>query len=75
MASSSFITQQELTRQIKDKALDLGFDLVGIAPAQDSPELACLERWLDAGYAGRRPLIAAKPRNFGVPPAAGYAPT
>jgi epoxyqueuosine reductase len=52
MASSSFITQQELTRQIKDKALDLGFDLVGIAPVQDSPELAFLERWLDAGYAG-----------------------
>ena len=37
---------------IKRKAADLGFDLCGIAPAGDFPELAFLRQWLDRGYAG-----------------------
>ncbi|ETW92189.1 MAG: hypothetical protein ETSY2_54225, partial [Candidatus Entotheonella gemina] len=46
------LSQHDLTQRIKTKALALGFDLVGIAPAQGSPELTFFERWLDAGYAG-----------------------
>src|SRR5215470_9530511 len=42
----------ELTQRIKAQALALGFDLIGIAPAQESPELAFFESWLEAGYAG-----------------------
>jgi epoxyqueuosine reductase len=38
--------------RIKAKANDLGFDLCGIAPADDFPELAYLEEWLARGYAG-----------------------
>ena len=34
--------QRELTQRIKQHALQLGFDLVGVAPAQDSPELDIL---------------------------------
>src|SRR5919205_684742 len=45
-------TPQALTRQIKEQAVALGFDLVGIAPAQESPELAFFQTWLEAGYAG-----------------------
>src|SRR5262245_674773 len=45
-------TPHELTQRIKAQALALGFDLVGIAPAQASPELAFFKRWLAAGYAG-----------------------
>jgi epoxyqueuosine reductase len=45
-------TSHELTQQIKDQALAVGFDLVGVAPVQESPELVFFERWLDAGYAG-----------------------
>ena len=37
---------------VKAKALELGFDLCGIAPAADLPELAALRAWLDRGYAG-----------------------
>ena len=37
---------------IKHEALDLGFDLCGIAPAADLPELRFLREWLDRGYAG-----------------------
>src|ERR1044071_8005974 len=38
--------------RIKSKALDLGFDLCGIAPASDHPELKFFREWLDRGYAG-----------------------
>ncbi len=37
---------------IKQKASELGFDLCGIAPATDLPELAALPAWLARGYAG-----------------------
>jgi epoxyqueuosine reductase len=37
---------------IKQKARTLGFDLCGIAPAGDLPELAFLQMWLARGYAG-----------------------
>jgi len=46
------MSQRELTQRIKQHALELGFDLVGVAPAQGSPELAFYEKWLAAGYAG-----------------------
>ena len=46
------MSQRELTQRIKQQALELGFDLVGVAPAQGSPELAFYEKWLAAGYAG-----------------------
>ena len=46
------LTLHELTQRIKDQALAVGFDLVGVAPVQESPELAFFERWLEAGYAG-----------------------
>ena len=37
---------------IKAKARTLGFDLCGIAPAADHPELARFPRWLALGYGG-----------------------
>jgi epoxyqueuosine reductase len=51
-STSSQLTPHELTQRIKEQALAVGFDLVGVAPVQESPELAFFERWLDAGYAG-----------------------
>jgi epoxyqueuosine reductase len=36
---------------IKSRARDLGFDLCGIARADDYPELQFLSEWLDRGYA------------------------
>lgn len=41
-----------LAREIKDKARELGFDLVGIAPATPSAHADALRRWLDNGMAG-----------------------
>ena len=37
---------------VKAKARALGFDLCGIAPAADHPELTFYREWLDRGYAG-----------------------
>jgi epoxyqueuosine reductase len=37
---------------IKARALELGFDLCGIAPAESFPELSFFREWLDRGYAG-----------------------
>ena len=37
---------------IKERARGLGFDLCGIAPAHDFPELGFLSQWLARGYAG-----------------------
>jgi epoxyqueuosine reductase len=37
---------------IKLKARELGFDLCGVAPAADLPELTFFEKWLSQGYAG-----------------------
>ena len=41
-----------LTEQIKSHAQKLGFDLVGIIPAEPSKTIDCYERWLENGYAG-----------------------
>jgi epoxyqueuosine reductase len=38
--------------QIKAKALELGFDVCGIAPASDHHELTFYREWLERGYAG-----------------------
>jgi epoxyqueuosine reductase len=38
--------------QIKAKACEIGFDLCGIAPASDHPELTFFREWIDRGYAG-----------------------
>jgi epoxyqueuosine reductase len=37
---------------IKSKASELGFDVCGVAPAADHPELKFYREWLDRGYAG-----------------------
>lgn len=42
-----------LTQSIKQKALDLGFDLVGVARLETVPELSFYVQWLQAGYAGK----------------------
>ncbi len=45
---------------VKAKALELGFDACGIAPATDHPELGFFSQWLARGYAG---TMAYLPRS------------
>ncbi len=44
--------------EVKDRALDLGFDLCGIAPADPQPELRFLADWLGRGYHGEMAYMA-----------------
>jgi epoxyqueuosine reductase len=43
---------------IRTRARELGFDLCGIAPADDFPELTFLQEWLARGYAGEMAWMA-----------------
>jgi epoxyqueuosine reductase len=40
------------TRDVKDEARAAGFDLCGVAPVADFPQLGFLDEWLARGYAG-----------------------
>lgn len=44
--------------EIKARAREIGFDLCGIAPAADFPELRRLHEWIDRGYAGEMGYMA-----------------
>lgn len=41
---------KETTKRIRDKALNIGFDLVGISPVGDFPEGQYYKQWLTKGY-------------------------
>ncbi len=59
-----------LTEQIKDRAQKLGFELVGIIPAEPSEMIDLYEQWLKNGYAGemayleRHLPLKRHPRNI-----------
>src|SRR3954464_4738137 len=43
---------------IKARALEVGFDLCGIAPATTHPELGFFREWIERGYAGEMNYLA-----------------
>lgn len=47
-----------LTKRIKEKACDLGFDLIGVAPAGPARHAAAYRRWLASGYAAGMQWLA-----------------
>jgi epoxyqueuosine reductase len=47
-----------LAGDVKARAQELGFDLCGVAPVGDHPELAFLDEWLGRGYAGTMAWMA-----------------
>ena len=44
--------------RVKTRALELGFDLCGVAPAAGFPELRFLREWVDRGYSGEMAYMA-----------------
>ena len=50
----------EITNLVTQAARDGGFDLVGIAPVEDSPELAYFPRWIADGHAGEMKYLEAR---------------
>lgn len=56
--------QSAFTERIKARALELGFDKVGIVPAATlSEEHARLAEWLRRGYHGEMPYLARDPEQ------------
>jgi epoxyqueuosine reductase len=45
---------------VKQAAEDAGFDLAGIAPANDAPELEYFPEWIAAGHAGEMKYLEAR---------------
>jgi epoxyqueuosine reductase len=52
-----------LTQLIKEKAYSLGFDLIGLAPAERAPHAEAYRRWLAQGYAGEMHWLGSNPHR------------
>jgi epoxyqueuosine reductase len=52
------LTGLALTRAVKDRALELGFDRVAVGSAGPPEHAEAFERWLEAGYAGDMDYLA-----------------
>src|SRR5882724_2849359 len=50
----------EITARIKSFALETGFELAGVAPVQDFPELEHFTTWVAAGHAGEMKYLEAR---------------
>lgn len=52
-----------LTERIRQKAVDLGFDLVGVAPAGEARHAGAFRRWLENGHHGAMNWMARDPER------------
>jgi len=52
------MTETNLTRRLKETAFRLGFNAVGIAPVEPSPNAAFVRDWLARGYHGTMDYLA-----------------
>jgi epoxyqueuosine reductase len=52
--------RSEITAAVKQAATDAGFDLAGVAPVSDSPELEYFPRWIADGNAGDMKYLEAR---------------
>jgi epoxyqueuosine reductase len=50
----------EIVTTITQAARDAGFDLVGVAPVEDAPELEYFPRWIAAGHASEMKYLEAR---------------
>lgn len=54
---------EEITAFVKQAAKDAGFDLVGVAPVADFPELDQFSEWIAAGHAGEMQYLETRNAN------------
>jgi epoxyqueuosine reductase len=60
MFSSTMRRSDEIVAIVRQSAADAGFDLVGIAPVDDAPELEYFPRWIADGHAGEMKYLEAR---------------
>lgn len=53
----------DLTKNIKEKALEIGFDPVGISPVDSFPENQFYKEWLARGFAGEMRYMEKEPEK------------
>ena len=51
---------QEITSLVKGAAHEAGFELVGVAPVREFPELAYFPQWIGAGHAGEMRYLESR---------------
>ena len=54
------LSVSEIKAKVTQAATDAGFGLVGIAPAEDAPELEYFPRWIAEGHAGEMKYLEAR---------------
>src|SRR3954469_27372 len=57
----------QLTRDLKQRAVELGFALTGVCPAIAPPGAARLGEWLAAGYAGEMNYLSNRREAYSDP--------
>jgi epoxyqueuosine reductase len=50
----------EITNAVTQAAIEAGFDLAGVAPVDDAPELEYFPRWIAAGHGGEMKYLEAR---------------
>jgi epoxyqueuosine reductase len=60
MSSSIMLSAAEIKAAVTHAARGAGFDLVGIAPVDDAPELEYFRRWIAAGHGGEMKYLEAR---------------
>jgi epoxyqueuosine reductase len=50
----------KITSLVKSATRDAGFELAGVAPVREFPELAYFPQWIDAGHAGEMRYLEAR---------------
>jgi epoxyqueuosine reductase len=58
--SSIMLRSVEITAAVTKAATDAGFELAGIAPVDDAPELEHFPRWIAAGHGGEMKYLEAR---------------
>jgi epoxyqueuosine reductase len=56
-----------LSQRLKEKAFELGFDLIGLAPAERAPHAEAYRRWLAQGYQAGMAWLAREPQRRADP--------
>ena len=60
MFPSVMLRSAEITNAVTRAATEAGFDLAGVAPVDDAPELEYFPRWIAAGHAGEMKYLEAR---------------
>ena len=63
LVQNPVVRDADRTRWVVEQAQALGFDLCGVAPAEDFDELRLLPEWLGRGYAGEMAYLSDARRN------------